>query len=1054
MQHIIDIENQSESLYELFEKISERNTVLFLGAGSSVTKDKGFLGSSLIEFYQDKKHIDLKIDDLITFVDLIEANEEYSRDEFDEYVDQCLRSLKVSDEHKKLATIPWRQILTTNMDLLIEQAYQKIENTSEECLKLKVIRGKKELLYQNSNDEVKYIKLNGCISAKKDFPLIFSSADFDKNQPYYNSVLNELKNPSDNIRFLAIGYSFSDPWAKHLFEIIESTGFRDNRFLYLIDPYISESLLPIFSKKKICVIKASYEDFINKYKAWEETNNKNFLKSKRITFSTAQESNISLNPRIMLRLSDCLIQLNSSTQPKKFVSKKDFYIGEEPNFQIINKHFDVIKKDKIKSVKKEIYSKVEKNSSKILPIFFLTGTFGTGKSTFAYRLIKDIIADTNYGKSVAFEVYDSNKLYTPDLTELFNSCRAENIILYFNSIEVNYIFKSFLDFRNKLSLEQYNQFNLIIITSIRENILERNQLDKVIFNSHIVNIDTRLTESECSELVKNLKSCSLLEYRDAQEENRLVKKILDNYAADSFIALMELVTDNHHVDDLLEAYKQLNDLAQKAFIYTSLLYQYSIKMPVSLLKSLISKDWQEFRKRVIEVEGKGILFQESTNSNSSEPDLYFKTKHPLISKKLIDLILKPDERYRHFQTIVSHIIPGNSSSLITTSLLKEIRLSEHMNPAQLNKLYDFAYNNLKESHHFILHYAINLQYRGNIKDLEKAEKLLIYADTLVSHRDNKLVHRRAVINFELAKEWFKTEQTELIKTERYLREARELFEIKKLIDPCSSFSYYDLISLEIWYLEKLNLTEEEKLSIRIKIEENFDIADRTVTDYKYHILTLQNEYRQKFVFKNDEKKYLEYLDECYEDKDLRPFALILLFNFYLQNNNFEKCQEYLSELEYYKDFDDVMKLLFKYYGHNLHIMSCRLKFFELIRECPQLEDNLTLNYNYFNCIASAYNKDFHSAFDYILQINDRFNLLNPDFQLPWKETDSDVIETFQGSIVLNNKGFKCLRIPTLAQKFYLIQKKDHYVIGKEYNANLYFYLNGIKADIISEVKSA
>jgi len=550
-----------------------------------------------------------------------------------------------------------------------------------------------------------------------------------------------------------------------------------------------------------------------------------------------------------------------------------------------------------------------------------------------------------------------------------------------------------------------------------------------------------------------LKSCSLIEYRDAQEEKRLVKKVLNSYGADSFIALMELVTDNHHVDDLLEAYKQLNDLAQKAFIYTSLLYQYNIKMPVSLLKNIISKDWQDFRKRVIEVEGKGILFQESNNSNSTDPDLYFKTKHPLISKKLIDLMLKPDDLYRHFQTIVSHIIPGNSSSLITTSLLKEIRLSEQLNPAQLNKLYDFAYNNLNDSHHFILHYSINLQYRGNIKDLEKAEKLLIIADSLVRHRDNKLVHRRAVINFELAKEWYKTEKTELVKTERYLREARELFEIKKLIDPCSSFSYYDLISLEIWCLEKLNLTEEEKLSIRIKIEDNFDLADRTVTDYKYHILNLQNEYHQKFVFKNDEKKYLEYLDECYDDKDLRPFALILLFNFYLQNNNFEKCQEFLSELEYYKDFDDVMKLLFKYYGHNLHIMNCRLKFFELIRDCPQLEDNLTLNYNYFNCIAAAYNKDFHSSFDYVLQINDRFNLLNPDFQLPWKETDSDVIENFQGSIVQNNKGFKCLRIPTLAQKFYLIKKKDHYVVGKEYNANLYFYLNGIKADITSEVKS-
>ena len=61
MQHITDLEKQTDQLYELFEKISERNVFLFLGAGSSVTKDKSFLSSTLIEFFQDKKHIDFTI---------------------------------------------------------------------------------------------------------------------------------------------------------------------------------------------------------------------------------------------------------------------------------------------------------------------------------------------------------------------------------------------------------------------------------------------------------------------------------------------------------------------------------------------------------------------------------------------------------------------------------------------------------------------------------------------------------------------------------------------------------------------------------------------------------------------------------------------------------------------------------------------------------------------------------------------------------------------------------------------------------------------------------
>ena len=64
-----------------------------------------------------------------------------------------------------------------------------------------------------------------------------------------------------------------------------------------------------------------------------------------------------------------------------------------------------------------------------------------------------------------------------------------------------------------------------------------------------------------------------------------------------------------------------------------------------------------------------------------------------------------------------------------------------------------------------------------------------------------------MVNFELAKEWHKKEKDELVKTYRYLDEARELFEIKKIIDPCSSYSYFDVIKMELWCLEHLNLQE-------------------------------------------------------------------------------------------------------------------------------------------------------------------------------------------------------------------------------------------------------
>ncbi len=74
-----------------------------------------------------------------------------------------------------------------------------------------------------------------------------------------------------------------------------------------------------------------------------------------------------------------------------------------------------------------------------------------------------------------------------------------------------------------------------------------------------------------------------------------VGKIYRDFAGDSYVSLLELVSGNKLIDDLMEAYHQLNDKCKKAFIYTSLLYQYKILMPSSLLCSLVTSDWVKFR---------------------------------------------------------------------------------------------------------------------------------------------------------------------------------------------------------------------------------------------------------------------------------------------------------------------------------------------------------------------------------------------------------------------------------------------------------------------------
>jgi hypothetical protein len=119
----------------------------------------------------------------------------------------------------------------------------------------------------------------------------------------------------------------------------------------------------------------------------------------------------------------------------------------------------------------------------------------------------------------------------------------------------------------------------------------------------------------------------------------------------------------------------------------------------------------------------------------------------------------------------------------------------------------------------------------------KAIDLIIYAESLLQYRRvDRFIHRRALLNFELAKIYY-TEEDELSQTLTYLDEARELFERKQQLNPSSSYSYYDYINLLMWELEKIEMDDEDASRLQVKIEDNFNLAYNSITEGRARIAT-------------------------------------------------------------------------------------------------------------------------------------------------------------------------------------------------------------------------
>lgn len=633
------------------------------------------------------------------------------------------------------------------------------------------------------------------------------------------------------------------------------------------------------------------------------------------------------------------------------------------------------------------------------------------------------------------------------LIQLIKTCKSKNIAFFCDEIEIDSYYKSLIELRNELSIEQFQHSNIFFIAPIRANILAKHKQTRNANNTYDLDLQGAFEENEVDELLEKLKQADLVKFRDSNEKKAIKKRILKEYNADSFISLMSLVTSGKHQADLISCYNELSEDAKKAFLLTALLHKYKLLMPASWLKQNISMDWNEFEEKVIKAEGKGILIQEIVKSNGTQPDLYFRTKHPLIADRLVDKFMSSkDKQFSTYDRMLRVIEPSITNSYLVNNLLKAFIRSNIFNSQQINKLFISANTKLSEDPYFLFNFAMNLQNQRTIESLKKGINLLLYAESLLTNRNHRFIHRRACLNFDLAKLY--NENSNHSYVQFYIDEAKELFTIKQRLDPCSAYSYVDYIKLLIWELNNLTLKEEEKLELQIKIEWLFEYANSTVTYNIESISKLHTDYASYLSEISEDSDYNTYLNILYADISLRPYACILLHNYCLRNEQYDDCNEYIQEMEdLYMDNNEIIKFLFHYYGANLYIPDIRVKLLRLARENPNLEEEMPFRYNFYNFISEFYNNNYGEGQRFLNNLRSKYTV-NPTFHYMWANPDGEVI-SFDAKIRENRNGFKEIKISTMQLRVRLI-KGDYskYPIGEAVKVRLHFYLYGLLAEII------
>ncbi len=365
--------------------------------------------------------------------------------------------------------------------------------------------------------------------------------------------------------------------------------------------------------------------------------------------------------------------------------------------------------------------------------------------------------------------------------------------------------------------------------------------------------------------------------------------------------------------------------------------------------------------------------------------------------------------------------------------------------------------NLVTDPHFTLHYAVNLQHRQDEKSLNDAIDNILHVEGLLDRRNHRLIHRRATLNFDLARLTYSKEK-ELDLTLKYVREARELFQVKLILDQFSSYGYVDFTKFEIWCLDKIHSTDEERTRQLIVIENLIEQAERCVYDDLESVVKIKSDYlrKHKRITPEDRKAYLAYLDSVYVNDNLRHLALILMFHFHSDEKNEKECMRIITELESYKHLDAAALLLFNYYGRNLHQANNRLKLQKLIGENSKIASRNPINFHFFLYVAAAYEKHFDESFSHVSDLRAIFTAYSPVYRDSWRDPVKGDPIVFRGILTRVAGGRLRVRILELQQTFGYQVKSSIVFTEKEglpVDVVLHFYLSGIRAEIIGLAKA-
>lgn len=719
--------------------------MLFLGAGAS--RDAGHPdGKKIPQSYKLRDLIcdrflngELKTKPLGYVVSL--AAKQEGIPEFQRYIHDLLLPFEPSDFHLLIPKFRWRAIVTTNLDLIVEKAYESVEKRFQNLVKTVKDGDSFDTRLQEETNPVGFFKLHGCIDHFTDsgIPFVLGNEQYANYKKNRKRFYNRFEDLGHEYPIIFAGYSLSDPHIQELlFDLSDPTIPRPQ--YYLISPDITDVETEYWAGYRVTVIRSTFQEFL------EKINSEIPVLARKLSVDMAggdlsiRKHYRTAHPEESLSLADYLESDVTHVHSALKASKQDpgeFYRGYDNGWDCILSDLDVRRSFSDSVLVDAVL--LSEESRQTVELFMLKGPGGNGKSVSLKRIAWE--SGVTYDQLV-LHTDNSAGLRIEPLSEIYR-LTEKRIFLFVDHVAL---------FRDELKtlLERAKQqsLQLTVIGAERHN--EWNiyceELEPFLCQEFSVG---HLKKQEIDDLLGMLERHEALGLLKNLTPDERVKAFKKHAERQLLVALHEATLGIPFEDIIFDEFERIEPpTARNIYLNICALHQFGTKVRAGLISRITGIRFEQFRTEFIQPLEKIIYVVQDKRSQN----MYYRCRHQHIAEILFNRALVDEgDKFDLLVKLIKEMNIDYSSDLEAFSrVIRGRNIAKMFSDYSLGQLfYDHVQEALPDDG-FVLHQLAVFEMRHSGGSLVNAEKAAAQAFKLnpssrsIKHTQAEIARRMAL----------------------------------------------------------------------------------------------------------------------------------------------------------------------------------------------------------------------------------------------------------------------------------------------------------------------